>query len=437
MSAELGSTKDYRFFLSYSRRDAIGQGKAENAWFKRFRDDLLVDVAREAKLPASVASEDVGFYDRLGIQTGVRWSDALSEGLQASRTLVCLYSPNYFNSQYCGKEFQVFSERVTEYERQKRVRPTNIIPIHWDAPNKLQPLPASAASLQLDDLSLGALYAERGLMYLLRMQEEAAYQQFLLAIAAKIADAAKLALPRIHSQSLDKIESAFHTSPTKSPPSDAPTLKGVKAAWLVYVAGTQAEYESVRTKRSCYGSNGSEWQPFLPDAESLVGAIASNVISGNNLSPAPLAVTEKLLDHLQEAEDNNTMAVIIVDPWSIRIKSYEAAMIDLDRARLTNSGVIVLQNQNDPETKAQQAALEALLRTTFSRTWTSKDVYFQHSVQSEQQLREVLTAAIEEVRRRIADRGRLLRGDVPISDEPFPKLPTAGSSATAAAAGVQ
>lgn len=90
-----------------------------------------------------------------------------------------------------------------------------------------------------------------------------------------------------------------------------------------------------------------------------------------------------------------------------------------------------------PETKAQQAALEALLRTTFSRTWTSKDVYFQHSVQSEQQLREVLTAAIEEVRRRIADRGRLLRGDVPVSDEPFPKLPTAGSSATAAAAGVQ
>ena len=109
--AEAVCAKLYQFFLSYSRRDALESGKKENIWFVKFRDDLIRDVAREAKLATSVPPEDVGFYDRDAIKTGDHWSETLATALQCSNVMVCLYSPNYFTSEYCGKEFQVFSER--------------------------------------------------------------------------------------------------------------------------------------------------------------------------------------------------------------------------------------------------------------------------------------------------------------------------------------
>jgi FxsC-like protein len=425
MNGTSTDAKDYQFFLSYSRRDARERGKTENTWFSRFRDDLIRDVGREANLPSSVADDDVGFYDRQAIDVGARWNDVLADALQTSRVLVALYSPNYFNSPNCGKEFQIFRERVAAGQKaEKGQPPAYIVPVLWDPPGKLLTLPESVSALQFDHASLGADYAEMGLMSLLRLKQyESAYQQFLIAITGRIAKAAKAKrLPRSETRPYEKIESAFHASATQLPAADVPAVKGVKAAWLVYVAGAEADYQNVHPKPQGYGSTGGEWQPYFP-GESLIGAIASNVASGKNLSPQPLTVTDKLVSHLQDAEDNNTMAVIIVDPWSIAIKSFETAMRDLDRARLTNCGVIVVWNEKDAETQKRATWLDGMLKKTFSRIWVSKDVYFQHSVPTEEKLREALDAAIEEVRRRISDRGRLLRGEA-VGGDDFPKLPT-------------
>jgi FxsC-like protein len=228
---------------------------------------------------------------------------------------------------------------------------------------------------------------------------------------------------------LSGIDSAFHIAPTQPPFEAPPPVKGVKAAWLVYVAGSQSEYETIRENRDDYGSTGSEWLPYRPDTENLIGAVATNVVSGKNLVPSPLAVNAQLVDTLYAAEDSNTMAVIIVDPWSIHIKSFEDAMNALDRARLTNCGVIVLWNTKDTETQLKASLLKSRIQQTFSRIWTSKDVYFQHSVASEDQLKDTLGLAIDDIRRRISDRGKLLRGES--SPEEFPQLQTIATAAQA------
>ena len=207
---------------------------------------------------------------------------------------------------------------------------------------------------------------------------------------------------------------------------------GVKAAWLVYAAGSESEYPASRTKRSCYGTSGGEWVPFHPDGDSLVGAVATNVTSAKNLYPQALAVSPTLVTQLQDAEDNNTMAVIIVDPWSVEITTYESAMRDLDRARLTNCGIIIVWNDKDQETQHQEEQLRERLQKVLSRTWISKDVYFQDSVRSEEKLRETLAAAIEDIKRRISDRGRLLRGRKPDAIEELPTLPAVGATTAAA-----
>ena len=59
----------------------------------------------------------IGFFDRSSINAGDDWSDELAESLRTSKTIVCLYSPTYFFSDYCGKEMQVLLERRHEYVR--------------------------------------------------------------------------------------------------------------------------------------------------------------------------------------------------------------------------------------------------------------------------------------------------------------------------------
>jgi hypothetical protein len=77
-----------------------------------------------------------GFIDRADIQPGDEWPEALAEGLRTAETLVCLYSPSYFGSDYCGKEMQVFLERRANYMRSNAGKPpANIIAVAW------QPIP--------------------------------------------------------------------------------------------------------------------------------------------------------------------------------------------------------------------------------------------------------------------------------------------------------
>ena len=59
--------------------------------------------------------EKIGFRDKKEIYPGADWRNALSKSLQTSKVLLCLYSQSYFASDYCGKEFAVFQQRVKAY----------------------------------------------------------------------------------------------------------------------------------------------------------------------------------------------------------------------------------------------------------------------------------------------------------------------------------
>jgi len=436
---------DYRFFLSYSRRDAKEQGHKENAWFARFRENLIRDVAREAKLPAHVPEDQVGFYDRQGIDLGDPWRTALVDGLQQSRVLVCLYSQNYFASEYCGKEFEVFLRRQAE---NPGVGAKAIIPVLWDAPTKLpEPLPDCLAEAQFTHKSLGDTYAEKGLFHLLRMQKEVEYQAFLEAIAEKITKAGAVVLPPAKNLGpLDKVVSAFHRTTTAAAAAGSPTPKGVKAALMVYVAGADTDYTR-RTNRSAYGAESYEWQPYRPDSEEIVGAVAPNVVSSRGLFPAVLPVTADLSTKLQEAEDKNTMVMILVDPWTVEIATFGQVFDSVDRIRLSNCGVIIPWSPNDPElseidpdemkvdpktTKTRGAALHGRLLAKLSHIWTAKDVVFVKQVPSEEKFKQALGDAIDEIRKRISERGRLLRGEA--SSDDFPTLPPGTASVPASSA---
>jgi len=435
---------DYWFFLSYARRDAKGSNGSENPWFQQFSAELARDVGSALGIPAAVAEKDIEFYDRDGIPAGADWDATLATALQSSKVFVCLYSPSYFNSEYCGKEFQVFDSRVQAYQATLAAgaeSPRLIIPVLWESPDFLpNPLPEAVNGIQYADKSLGLEYAQSGLLQMMRMQQWPLYYQFLKNLVAKIrSEALAHSLPKDNNlASLKTIKSAFHlqTPPKEGQP---PQGKGIKIAWLVYAVGKQADYSNVRQTHHYYGDNGNEWQPYLPEADDLIGYLASTVATTKGLAPENVYIDNNFIARLQEAEAKNTVVVIIVDPWSLKLQPFQQSLRAYDGTRLTNCGVVVLWNKQDKETLDQWPTLKAQLQNTFWRNLVFKEVLFQDEVCSVEELRAKLGAAIDEVKRRIYQGGRLQRGQADMTGEPFPKLPTGSAvdSESASTGGVK
>src|SRR6185503_7700944 len=105
----------YWFFFSYAH--------FENAeYLQRFYDDLSDLVSSQAALakPAMSFTDEKkpGYIDRVAITHGSIWNTSLETGLKNCSVFVPIYSPSYFNSEYCGKELAVFRKRVHDHFRQ-------------------------------------------------------------------------------------------------------------------------------------------------------------------------------------------------------------------------------------------------------------------------------------------------------------------------------
>jgi hypothetical protein len=119
----------YPYLLSYARKDAmIGEPPQPDPHFDTF-------VRRLDQRVRQITGSS-GFVDRADIQPGQEWPDELAEALRTAHTMVCLYSPAYFQGGYCGKEMQVFLDRRQNYIRANAgKRPANIIPVLASGPS--------------------------------------------------------------------------------------------------------------------------------------------------------------------------------------------------------------------------------------------------------------------------------------------------------------
>ncbi|MFL6333966.1 MAG: TIR-like protein FxsC [Pyrinomonadaceae bacterium] len=425
----------YWFFLSYASRDAKG-----NPWLDEFFDRLALAVGRAAALPSHVEQKEIGFYDKEGLEPGDEWPGAIAEALQSSRVLVCLFSKSYFKSVFCGKEFEVFRSRVAAYAPPPgSPRPRLIIPVLWDSRQRLSGnLPEEIADLHNTHADFGPAYATEGLarmMSLPRLEPDVA--TFIEDFADRIVrEAESHDLPRLTNlPPLREVRSAFHAPPAPpAPPAEPPTagdlppsatlpnIYGPDAAWYVYLAGRKADYQGVRRRVDCYGDrDGYQWQPHLPPRDASIGTITPGVAGEQGLTPAVLPLSQDLVKHLRKAEADNTVTVVVVDPWSVKVGSYRQLMRDYDEYRFDNCGVVIVWNDADEETKARRAELKDELREVFARNLRAVDEVFRDSVQTEEELREVLGAVIGKVRERLRERGKPAR-PVPSSVETFPNI---------------
>jgi FxsC-like protein len=425
---------DYWFFLSYARRDGLN-----NPYLERFYNDLALAVGRAAALESALQVSDIGFFDRQGIETGDIWRDTLTEAIQTSRVFVCLFSRSYFNSQFCGKEFQSFRARLEAYTRnfQKSQRPSLILPVLWDNPLKLPKTPQAVSEIQYAHDEFGKMYAQEGLNLLMRQQQyQGDYETFVLKFADKIVEEAlKYAdekqvhlVPRLPNfPSLEQVENAF------APPPPLPSLPGEPqvsvddeyvgpgVAKFIYVASRAAELQSqkIRKDLDCYGVQGGPlWCPYHPD-QNAVGLIASKAAIEVNSQPHIIPLGKDLIERLRKAEETNTVVLILVDPWSARLQTYRERMEELDEEAFVNCGILIPWNENDDRIEPDFLAAKNNIKQLFSRTFVLNSKYIKDSISTPQQLESELIHAINEARRRIRQRQDVLR---PAPGGPMPTI---------------
>src|SRR5436190_8436787 len=108
-----------------------------------------------------------GFLDTTDIEPGDSWPDDLREALRTARAFVPILSPTYFDRLYCGKEWAVFSQRLSSQAGFRARRGLQLIqPVLFVRPEDLNPKPKVVVPIQYMSDRYPALYGERGLRYL-------------------------------------------------------------------------------------------------------------------------------------------------------------------------------------------------------------------------------------------------------------------------------
>src|SRR6185295_2004729 len=122
----------YEFFLSYTRAN-------NDDYLRQFFKDLSEEICERLGYPKGT---EVGFFDQDGgIELGDEWDPTIVAALLSSKVLVAVYSPAYFNSRYCGKEWNLFHRRCLKYlnarqaagDAESRLPPV-IKPVLWLPP---------------------------------------------------------------------------------------------------------------------------------------------------------------------------------------------------------------------------------------------------------------------------------------------------------------
>jgi FxsC-like protein len=419
------------FFLSYSRADSTG-----NAHLPEFYKDLTREVRRMAGLGSETKDTDIGFFDRSDIETGSSWRVRLSSALQTCRVLICLYSRGYFNSEYCGKEFQIFRSRIENSFRHSPahlLRQPLIIPVLWDRQDRLpKPLPHVVSEIQYSDAELGENYAKEGLYFLMKVSKfRSEYEEVLLRLAGKVVRAGEAdSLPRLSSlPTIGDVNSAFQDGESALPEAAAPTQSAFsRVAQFVYVAGSGDEMRSVRKNVACYGEQGGrEWQPYHPEIPKSIGILSQGVATMESLQYETYPAASDIIEKIREAEEINSIVVIVVDPWSIQIESYKKYMLDFDEKDFLNCGILIPWNKKDDETSKNIDELRANVQGTFTRKFIL-NTYIKQSIYSMDELEREIYSTINEIRRRLLLKAKVQR-PVGGGGAPIPIISSAVASA--------
>jgi FxsC-like protein len=406
----LSEYKDCKFFFSYARANS-------DEYLKKFFDDLSVSVRLRLGLDQE---EVVGFFDQPQLELGADWIEKLNRALQECPVLVSLYSPAYFRSPYCGKEWEVFRRRRELYTTQERgagrdtLHPAVIKPVIWVPLMEGQEAPEAVSGPQY---FMGDPRDPHNLFGLRKMRKqyskfEFGYDDFIEKLTEEIRAAQKIQLPRLPDfQSVIEIESAFH--PPAPPPvvslsttplaSTTVPQRGPKFVRFVFIAGEPNQFpEGARTREFYLQFGGAEWKPYYPDAPRPIKALAQSTAADLDIFSDELRPSDNLAAEVRQAELDGSLVVLFVDSWTAELQPYRQILSSFDQQNYFNCSIFVPWNEKDPQTAGRQEQLRSILREEIFPRWSrlaniEQPIFFRDQIKSITDLRDQLADTLRQL----------------------------------------
>ncbi len=374
------------FFFSYARRDHLAGGAFVDQFFTDLRDEL-------ARIEPEAGPGELAYRDTERLRIGDDWERQLSRMLGASRAMVALYSPAYFASAYCGKEWTAFDHRTRRHEEQTGESVPALIPVLWEPPP--EDLPAEVRRIQYVQHDFGDEYATGGLRHLLRTDPHGtAYRKVVRVIAERVREAASWRVGELRDLDLGQVEGCFPVPEiavvaTRSslvrlfvaagragdPPAPAGASNGERlpvprsGADGAGVVVTGAVGPAGPYQGGWYGAHPRDWAPYHPPRLPSLAVQAQQVITRAGHSTSLETVGPDLAEALDRARENNEVSVLLVDPWAAGTEPYRQALRDFDRQNHPVTAVLLPDSTDDPPAGPARARLWEGVREVFARTW--------------------------------------------------------------------
>jgi FxsC-like protein len=308
-----------------------------NLWIEK----LFKDLSHTVRVLATEPPSRVGFMDS-GIRHGTEWARVLSQQLAVCKTFVPLYSPHYFRSEFCGREWHAFTGRVTNGHARGTGHVQQIIPAHW-IPVPFDQHPQAVQSIQFVPEDLGSMYATRGFYPLTKLEWFKSQYEFAVhELAQKIVNVAQSA-PAPPGPAMD-----YHSLPNAFADSGRLVMRGDKPFHIVIAAPHLGDLPTGRVG-DYYGADAYGWNPYVPDLVEPFAQYAVNVAQYHgHRRPQVFSLLDYSVElHRDPEEPAAAPAVLLIDPWVVTQPECRQLLEEFDRTSKPWIQFVIAWNTKD------------------------------------------------------------------------------------------
>jgi FxsC-like protein len=344
------------FFLSYAHTPRRNEDDSldPDFWITELYRDLCLHITALTERHA----REIGFMDS-DLRPHEEWPHELSKALASCRVFVPLYSPRFFDSVHCGKEWSAFSARASAERPGDRAGTSRMVPALW-LPVDPSHLPDPARDLHFDHAEFGELYARLGfypLMKLARYRD--VYEAAVHLLARRIVDVAERApASTVGPARYETLKNAFGPG--------SPAVPGGKRVLVTVVAPDKDALPEGRDSR-WYGTTARDWRPYPRNTAKSIAEQSADLLQAAGYRPDVGTLVEHRGELLGDEPPAAPM-VLVVDPWAALLPETR----DLLRTAAVKHdpwvGVMVVWNRKgDPQTVAEEPMFRSRIESFLAR----------------------------------------------------------------------
>jgi FxsC-like protein len=354
---------------------------------------------------------NVGFLDTRDIDLGAPWSEELTTALLHSRTFVALCSPSYFQSEYCGKEWALFADRVEQFLREAGPRPPVMFPLVWMARTAMHP---AAEVLQHTTERLGERYREDGLRDWMRLRNHRdrrlSFTSTLAELIVSTTYQHEIPPPRVRTD-IRLIPNAFSRQKATSGRRSDRSTNQVSTQYVHFViaAGSRAEMRPLRHDLTYYGGSRQEWAPYQPRLSQSLGAFASAIAAQRKFRAVVDDINATAAGD-RPARPLNRLVILLVDAWATRLTGLRQALRRHDSDTPQPAAVMIPLNRHDEETLHHWQVLDYECRVLLENSARGPDPrMYRAGVLTHDDFSAVLEDVLEQAYNRLLATGEVRR----------------------------